>query len=132
MHLWLHPWDFLLGQSWLWEWWQMSGHILVVDWLSLSMLSYNVAAAIRACQWTSLALVSSHSPEVSCLPLCEAWSPWQEGQVLADSSSPPPPDCSPFLHLRQSFKEDTMSFVISCALSGPHSGGLDNHLSTYT
>ena len=71
-----------------------------------------------------LALASSCSPEVSCLPLWATQLQWQEGQVLADSSSPPPPDCSPFICLRQSFKGDTMTSVISHALSGPHSGGL--------
>ena len=72
LHLWLHPWDLLLGQSWLWEWWQTSSHILLVDWLSLSMHPCSVAAATRACQWASLVPANSCSSEVSCLPLCEA------------------------------------------------------------
>ena len=38
----------LLGWSWLWEQWQMSGPSLVVDWLSLSICSSNMAAATRA------------------------------------------------------------------------------------
>ena len=29
--LWLCPWGLFLGWSWLWEWWQMSGLVLVVD-----------------------------------------------------------------------------------------------------
>ena len=131
-HLQLHPWDLLLGQSQFWEWWQTSSPILVVDWLSLSMHSSSMVAAARACQWVSLALASSNSPKVSCLPLWEAWSQWQDRWVPGGSSYPPPPDCSPLLHLRQSFKEDTMSFVISCALSDPHSGCPGNFLSMYT
>ena len=95
------------------------------------MHSSSAVAAARAHLWASLASVSSHSPEVSHLPLWEAWSQWQEGWVLAGSGSPPPPNSSPLLCLRQS-KEDTMSFVISRALSGPQSGGLGNLLSTYT
>ena len=100
--------------------------------LSLSLHSSSAVAAARACQWASLALASSHSPEVSHLPLWEAQLQWQEGQVLVDSGSPPPPDCSPLLCLRWSFKEDTMSFVISHALSGPHGGGPGNLLSAFT
>ena len=45
--LWLHPQDFLLGWSQLWEWKWTSGLILVVDLLSLSIHSSNVAAAIQ-------------------------------------------------------------------------------------
>ena len=52
--------------------------------------------------------------------------------MLADSGSPDPPDCSPFFWLRQSFKEDMMSFIISHALSDPHGGGLGNLFSAYT
>ena len=126
------PQDLLFGQSQLWEHWQMSGHILVVDWLNLSMHSFSMEAAASAHWWASLALVSSHSPEVSCLPLCEAQSHGQGGQVLADSGSLPPPGCSPFLHLRQSFKEDMISFIISHTLSAPHGGGPGNLFNTYT
>ena len=96
------------------------------------MHSSSVMAVARACQWASLASVSFCFPEVSCLPLLEAQLQWQEGQVPVDSGSPPPPDCSPFLCLRQSFKEDTMSSIICCALSGPHGGGLGYLLSAYT
>ena len=67
-HLCLHPWDLLHGWSQLWEWWQASSCILVVDQLSLSVYCSSVAAAARACQWASLALVSSCSPKVSHLP----------------------------------------------------------------
>ena len=102
-HLHLHPCD-LLGWSWLWEWWQMSGLIMVVDQLSLSICSSNTKVATRAHQWASLALASSHSPEVSCLSLWEALSQWQDGWALAASGSPLPPDCLPLLCLRQSFK----------------------------
>ena len=64
-------------------------------------------------------------------------SPWSlvtrvKGWVLADSSSPPPPSCSTSFCLRWYFKEDMMSFVIICALSGLHSGGLGNIFSAYT
>ena len=50
-HLWLHPQDLLLGWSWLWEWWWTSGHVLVVDWLSLSMHSFSTVAAARSLWW---------------------------------------------------------------------------------
>ena len=112
-YLWLHPWEFLLSQSWLWEQWQMSGPTLVVDQLSLSICCSNMAVATSACWWNSLALASSHSPKVSCLSLWEALLPWQDEQVLVGSSSPLPPDCSPLFCLRQSFKEDKMSLITS-------------------
>ena len=70
----LHPWGLLLGWSWLWEWWQTPGFILVVDQLSLSICSSNMEAAASTCQWAFLALVNSHSPEVSCLSLWKALS----------------------------------------------------------
>ena len=110
----------------------MSGPVLAVDQLNLSIHSSNAAVAARACQWASLALASSCSPEVSHLSLWEALLQWQDGRVLAGSGSLLPPDCSPLLHLRQSFKEDRMSPVTSGAYSGPHSGGLGNLLSMYT
>ena len=110
----LHPGDLLLSSSWLWEWWQTSDLIQVVDLLSLSIHSSNAAAASRAHQWASLALASSHSPEVPCLSLWEALSQWWDGWALVGSSSPLPPGCSPLLHLRQSFKEDKMSLITSC------------------
>ena len=68
-HLWLCPWDLLLGWSQLWELWQMSGPILVIDWPSLSMCSSSMAAPTRASWWASLASAHSHSPIVSHLSL---------------------------------------------------------------
>ena len=59
-HLGLHPRDFLLSWSWLWEQKWMSSLVLVVDLLSLSIHSSNAAAATRVHWWASLALVSSH------------------------------------------------------------------------
>ena len=78
-HLQLCPWDLLFGWSWLWEWWQTSGLILVVDQLSLSICPSNMEVAARACQWASLASASSHSSEVSCLSPWEVVSQWQNG-----------------------------------------------------
>ena len=75
----LCPQDFLLGWSWLWDQKWMSGLIMVVDLLSLSIHSSNVAVAARAHWWASLALVSSHLPEVPCLSCWEALSQWQDG-----------------------------------------------------
>ena len=86
-HLWLCLQDLLLGWSQLWEWWQMSGLILVVDQLSLSIHSSNMEAAASACRWASLASASSQSPEVSCLSLWEVLSQWQDGWVPPGSSS---------------------------------------------
>ena len=48
--------------------------------------------------------------------------------MLAESDSSPPLGCSTPFCLRWSFKEDMMSFIICCTLSGPHGGGLGNFL----
>ena len=63
-------------------------------------------------------------PKVSHLSLWEALSQWWGGQALVGSSSPLPPGCSSLLCLRQSFKEDKMSLITSCAHSGLHGGVL--------
>ena len=70
-HLLLCPLNPLLDWSLLCEWWQLSGLVLVVDWLSLLILYSNMEAAISAHWWASLASASSCSPEVSCLSLWE-------------------------------------------------------------
>ena len=127
-HLWLCPWDLLLSWSQLWEWCQMSSLMLVVDWLSLSIHSSSVAAATSACWWASLTLVSSHSPNMSCLSLWEALSQLWDGQVLVGSV----PLLLPLLCLRWSFKEDKISLITPSAHSGPHGGPPHNLLSMYT
>ena len=73
---WLCPLGFLFGQSWLWKWKQTSSFILVVELLSLSIHSSNVAVAARASQWASLTMASSCVPAVSCLSCWEALSIW--------------------------------------------------------
>ena len=52
--------------------------------------------------------------------------------MLVGSSSLLPPDHSPLLCLRWSFKEDKMSLITSHAHSSLHGGGLANLLSMYT
>ena len=128
----LHLWNLLLGWSWLWERWWMSGPVLVVDRLSLSIHFSNMEATTSAHWWASLALASSHSPKVTSLSLWEALSQWWDGWVPAGSGSPLPSNWSPLLHCRGSFKEDKMSLVISHTHLGPHSGGPGNLYGMYT
>ena len=93
-HIQLCPRDLLLGWSQLWEQWQMSSLVLVVDWLSLSICSFSVVVAARACQWASLASASSHSPYISCISPWEALLQWQDRCILVGSSPPLPPEYS--------------------------------------
>ena len=89
-HLWLYPQDLRLGWSQLWEQGQMFSCILVVDQQSLSICCSNIAAAVSACWWASMALANSCSPKGSCLSLLEALSQWWHAQELVGSRSPPP------------------------------------------
>ena len=126
----LHPQDLLLGWSQLWEWWQMSNLILVVDWLSLSIYSSNMEVAASACLMglpglskflftqsvLSLSLSLSLSGRLCPDGMDKHWVP-------AGSSSLLPSDCSPLLHHRWSFKEDKMSLVTSTCSFGPAQWG---------
>ena len=64
----LHPLDLLLDQSLLCEWWWSSSLVLVVDQLSLSILSSKMEVAASAYQWASLALLSSCSQKCLASP----------------------------------------------------------------
>ena len=63
----------------------MSGLVLVADWLSLSIHSSNAVAAARACQWASLALASSHSPNMSHPVTMAEWTSTSGLQSSASS-----------------------------------------------
>ena len=110
-------------------------HVLMVDWPSLSICSSSVAvAATKAHANGPPCLLQVPTPlKVSHLPL--QWSlavmvrrtHARKTLVLHLFLSGPP-----FLHLRWSFREHTISSIISCALSGPQDGGPGNLLSAYT
>ena len=70
-----------------------------------------------------LAGLGKFSLTQSVLPFSLEGSVAMAGWMSAGGlSSLLPPDCSPLLHLRQSFKEDKMSLVTSHAHLGPHRG----------
>ena len=109
----LCPWDLLLCWSQLQEGAWASGWSLVMDQLSCSIFSSKVMEVARALQWDSLTLASWVSAEVPPLSV----SHWMGGLSC------------PSFHLRQFFKEDTMSLANLPAHSSPHSGDLGNLLS---
>ena len=124
------PQDLLLWWSQLLEWAWASGWPLVMDQLSLSILSSKVAAAARALQWTSLTLVRFLSAEVSLLLLLGVLL--HNGQASAGSDSSSPLDGWLPFHLVWFFKEDTMSLTNSSVHYGPHGGDPGSLWNLYT
>ena len=101
-----------------------------MDWLSLSILSSNVALEARVLQWASLASARSLWAEVSLLLLLGVLLPGGQASTGLDSLGPL--DGWPPFHLRQSFKEDTTSLANSSVHSGLHSGDPGSLQSLYT
>ena len=96
----------------------MSSHVLVVDWLSHLMHSSSVvaAASTSGLPWPQPVLAPLKCPAFLSMKgeEDECW--------LIPVSSPPASSFASF-HLRQSFKEDMMSFVIFLCLFWPTQWG---------
>ena len=129
-HLLFCLWDLLLWQSQPWDRMWASGQPLVTDQLSLSILSSRVAAAAKPHWWASLTLVRSLLAQVFLLLLLGVLL--HNGQAAASLDYSSPLGGWPPFHLRQFFKEDTMSPTNSSICSGPHSGDPGSLQSLYT